>query len=217
MKANTSICQILPFQEPLRAALPTDYGNVDYTKFSDQLHRIDELLRLSGVEKLFVEMSLGQFYERVGEVKVSMRSHLNYQKHSFRALRSVVLMSLLGGSYRKMSRRLAECPLFRWFCRIDEIDAVRVAGKSTLQDYANWLPAERMRLVVDTLLKAAMNGEQAKGLNLANAIELETIWMDPTWIKANIHFPVAWNVLTHHLWVLARLENIDEAKAKKAA
>ena len=53
--------KILPFQLPFSPALPTVYGNVDYTEFSDQLHRIDELFRESGVERLFVEMSLGQF------------------------------------------------------------------------------------------------------------------------------------------------------------
>lgn len=32
-------------------------------------------------------------------------------------------------------------------------------------------------------------------MNLASAIELETIWMDTTCVKANIHFPVDWVLL----------------------
>lgn len=41
MKINPPTVQILPFQLPICPALPTVYGNVDYTEFSDQLHWID--------------------------------------------------------------------------------------------------------------------------------------------------------------------------------
>lgn len=195
MKINPPTIRILPFQLPICPALPTVYGNVDYTEFSDQLHRIDEILRVSGVERLFVEMSLGRFYEGASEAGVppSIRAHLNHQKHSFRALRCTMLMSLLGESYRGMSRRLAECPLFRWFCRMEGLAGVWVSGKSTLQEYANWLPPEVMRVVAEALLKAAHEEDQALGL--ANALELECVWMDSTCVKSNIHFPVDWLLL----------------------
>ncbi|MDD2710992.1 MAG: transposase [Verrucomicrobiae bacterium] len=195
MKNNLPTVEILPYQLPICPVLPTVYGNVDYTEFEEQLNRIDELLRASGVEQVFVEMSLGQFYESTREAGIDpkIRAHLNYQKHSFRALRCMVLMSLLGESFRGMSRRLAECALFRWFCGMEEIGIVRVASKSTLQAYANWLPAQMMRKVVETFLKAACSGEQPLGL--ANAMELECVWMDATCVKANIHFPVDWVLL----------------------
>jgi hypothetical protein len=34
-----------------------------------------------------------------------------------------VLKGLLGEDYRGMSRRLAECPLFGWFCGMEELAA----------------------------------------------------------------------------------------------
>jgi hypothetical protein len=102
-------------------------------------------------------------------------------------------MSLLGEDYRGMSRRLAECPLFRWFCQIETLGPIRVPGKSTLQEYAQWLPENELREIVGTLLQAAHNGESA--LELAHDIELERVWLDSTAMKCNIHFPVDWVLL----------------------
>lgn len=199
MKINVPIGNILPFQESLRPALPTVVGNVDYMEFERELHRIDELLRLSGVEQLFVRMSMGQWEKESREAKKerSHKARLHYQKQSFAALRCTVLMSLLGEPYRGMSRRLAECALFRWFCRLEELETVRVPAKSTLQEYAHWLPVELMSMVIQTLSAAAMEVHPAgvSALNLANAIELEWVWMDTTCVKANIHFPVDWVLL----------------------
>ena len=36
-----------------------------------------------------------------------------------------------------MSVRLAQCELFRWFCKLPELEAVRVPGKSTLAAYTD--------------------------------------------------------------------------------
>jgi hypothetical protein len=106
-----------------------------------------------------------------------------------------VLRGLLGEDYRGMSRRLAECPLFRWFCGMEELAAVRVPGKSLLQEYAHWLPEETLRPMIEGLIRAAHQPEGACGLELANAIELETVWLDSPCVKTNIHFPVDWGLL----------------------
>lgn len=193
MKQNPSTGQILPFQTVLRPVLPTVLGNIDYSRFEEQLRRIDQLLVLSGVEKSFIEQSLLRYDQQFPEAKTKMR--LRHQQHSCRALRCTVLKKLLGEDYRGMSRRLAECPLFRWFCGMEELTAVRVPGKSTLQDYAHWLPEEAMRPIIEQLILAAHQPSSASKLELANAIELEAIWLDTTCLKTNIHFPVDWVLL----------------------
>lgn len=190
---------IIPFDRPLRPALPTVIGNVDYRNFERLLIRLDELIRQSGIEREFVERSVRSWMEeRVGEGKsVSAQELSCHQKHAIRALRTMVLKPLLGESFRGLSRRLAECPLFRWFCDMDEL-VVRVPGKSTLQRYANWLPAEQMRAIIDALTLAAAGGKdgsQLQPLELARAVELEVFWTDSTCVKANIHFPVDWVLL----------------------
>jgi hypothetical protein len=150
-------------------------GNVDYLE--GQLRRMDQLLRLSGVEKSFVEQCLARYDAQFPAATTKARAR--QQRHSYRALscnllRGLCLRGLLGEDFRGMSRRLAECPLFRWFCGLEELAAVRVPGKSTLQDYAHWLPEETLRPLIQRLILAAHRPEGASGWELANALELET-------------------------------------------
>jgi hypothetical protein len=42
--------------------LPTVIGNVDYTQFERLLRRMDELLRVSGAERQFLELSLAALH-----------------------------------------------------------------------------------------------------------------------------------------------------------
>ena len=193
MKNPSPTAQILPFQPVLSPALPVVLGNVDYQEFERQLRRIGQLLLLSGVEKSFVGQSLARYDQQFPAAKTKARQR--QQQHSYRALRCNVLRGLLGEDFRGMSRRLAECPLFRWFCGMEELAAVRVPGKSTLQDYAHWLPAETMRPMIEQLIRAARQPQSASRLELANALELETVWLDSTCVKTRIHFPVDWVLL----------------------
>lgn len=193
MKNPLSAAPILPFQPTLSPALPLVLGNGDYRNFEVQLRRLDQLLRLSGVEKSFVEQSLAHYDQQFPAAKTKTRQR--QQQHSYRALRCNVLRGLLAEDYRGMSRRLAECPLFRWFCGLEELAAVRVPGKSLLQDYAHWLPAQTLRPMIEQLILAAQQPAGASGLELANGIELENVWLDTTCVKTNIHFPVDWVLL----------------------
>lgn len=213
MKNHSPTASILPFQPALRPALPTVLGNVDYTLFEGQLRRIDELLRVSGVEKSFVEQSLARYDRQFPAATTKARQR--HQQHSYRALRCTVLKGLLGEDYRGLSRRLAECMLFRWFCGMEELAAVRVPGKSTLQDYAHWLPAQTMRPIIEQLILAAHQPQSASKLELANAIELESVWMDSTCLKTNIHFPVDWVLLCDATRTLMKATRLIRAHGLK--
>ncbi len=213
MKNDSSTGQILPFQPVLRPALPTVVGNVDYSHFETQLRRIDQLLLLSGMEKSFVEQSLARYDQEFPSGKIKARRR--YQQHSYRALRCTVLKGLLGEDYRGMSRRLAECPLFRWFCGMEEMAKVRVPGKSTLQDYAHWLPQKVMRPIVEQLITAAHQPQSASKLELANAIELEKVWLDSTCVETNIHFPVDWVLLGDAVRTLMKATRVIRAHGLK--
>jgi len=218
-KVNAPTAQILPFQQALRPALPTVLGNVDYQQFSDQLHWIDRILRESGAEDLFVRLSLERFFEQAQSRNkvVEQKAVCKHQRHSFRALRSLVLLQLLGESFRGMSRRLAECALFRWFCGMEELAVVRVPGKSTLQEYSRWLEPEKLRLIVNRVLMAASQKEVLgkPRWDLANEIELDTIWVDTTCVKANIHFPVDWILLRDGTRTLMKATKLIRAHGLK--
>jgi hypothetical protein len=213
MENPSPAAAILPFQPTLCPALPVVLGNGDYQDFADRLHRIDQLLLGSGVAKSFVAQSLARFDQQFPAAKTKSRAR--HQRHSYRALRCNVLRGLLGEAYRGMSRRLAEGPLFRWFCGLEELAAVRVPGKSTLQDYAHWLPPETLRPLIEQLIRAAQQPAGASALDLAHGLELETVWLDTTCLKTNIHFPVAWVLLGDAVRTLMKATRLMRAHGLK--
>ena len=192
---NPSTSRIIPFQSPLRPALPVVLGNVDFIGFEALLRRMDEILVASGLERLFLEASMDRYHAQaqLAGSTPTCKAILKHQQRSVQALRTMVLKPILGEDYRGLSRRLAECALFRDFCRIEEFERVKVPSKSVLHGYASWLPHAQMREFVDALTQAAASDEGMLGL--ANEIELRMFWWDSTAIKANIHFPVDWVLL----------------------
>ena len=189
---------ILPFQLPLCPALPQILGNGDYTDFEILLQRIDGLLRSSGVEALFVRLSVEALRAEAAEAAHTLtgKDIARHQEQSRLALRCEVLRELLlRPSYRVMSQRLAESALCRRFCGLGEIERVRVPGKSRLQTYSTWLAPEAMRAVLDELLHSAGSELGAARMGLEAQIELNLVLLDSTCLKANIHFPTDWVLL----------------------
>ena len=193
---------IISFQESLRPALPRVLGCKDYADEEQLLRRVDQILRVSGVEKLFLKSSMEQFdanaakMELAGEaVKNGPKALERHLKHSYRALRCTLLKNIVTCGYREMSKDLAMSPLYRWFCGVDDFDVIRVPGKSTLQDYAHWLPMEKMEELLGTLTKAVASEDQARMIGLEVELNMSMVWVDSTCLKANIHFPVDWVLL----------------------
>jgi hypothetical protein len=207
----------IPCEEHFRPVLPTIEGNVDYRELRGQLIVIDELLRTSGAEQDFVMRSLQHWVELLHEAKLESvelageekaaafmledltrgQQQVRFQEHSIRALRCTLARTLLGGSYRDFAARLADSPLLQWFCRLGELDRVRVPAKSALQRYATWLPVNEMREVINGFLRQAgapvAEGKQA--IDLEEPLDFSTLFVDTTCAKANIHFPVDWVLL----------------------
>jgi hypothetical protein len=111
------------------------------------------------------------------------------------ALRCTVLKNFLGEDFRGMSVRLAQCQLFRWFCKLPELENVRVPGKSMLQEYAHWLEHEEMKKVLRLLCEAMGDEDRAREIGLEAELEMAVAWFDSTCLKANIHFPADWVLL----------------------
>lgn len=164
-----------------------------------ELAIMDILIRSSGIEELFVEMSMKRYVERSRSdgLPICATAMERHQRNSCIALRCMVLKQLLGESYRKLSMHLAQSALMQRFCGIDNFDEVRVPGKSRLQEYAQWLEPDEMTAVLNQLKEAASqtdtDGNCPAGLN--NALELDVVWVDSTALKARIHFPTDWVLL----------------------
>jgi hypothetical protein len=94
-------------------------------------------------------------------------------------------------SFRTFSARLADSPVLQKFCLLDNLEVIKVPGKSMLQRYNNWLPAPAMRKIINPLLKQA-------GINadLAELLDLDALFADTACVKANIQaFDVPiWNI-----------------------
>jgi hypothetical protein len=186
---------LLPLPQPLRPFLPTIVGNVDYRKMRDELLRIDELLTQSGTEQQFIGLCVEQWEAncQAADRKPSVKAQLTFQKHSRRALRCNILRTYLEEDFRDFAARLADSPLFQFFCGLAEIDRVVIPAKSTLQRYAHWVPESTLKAVVAQTLRQAHH--HPKKLQLAQPANLEVCFLDTTCLKANIHYPVDWVLL----------------------
>ena len=172
---------IIPFPTELRPALPTIVGNVDYLTLRQRLEQIDELLRVSGVERDFVEQALRGWLAK-GRRPPTAQQQVKFQLRSRRALRCNLLRTLLQEDYRGFSCALAGNPLYQWFCGIAAPDQVRVPSKSELQRFAHWLEAAPMRALIQGLSLAGI--QRAKQLAVAEPINLEAyLNFLKTWAK----------------------------------
>ena len=115
-----------------------------------------------------------------------------YIRHSHRALRCTVLKNLIRVGYRRMSKGLALTALYRWFCGCEDFGAIKVPGKSTLRDYAHWLPTDQMEKVLSTLTQAVRDAARAREIGLEAELDMAVAWADTTCLKACIHFPTDW-------------------------
>jgi hypothetical protein len=193
---------IISIQETLRPVLPQVRGCKDYRDEEQLLERVNKILIFGGVEQRFLEKSLEQFRQRSQELVATGQRVLDgadaesrHLEQARRALRCSVLKMLVGGSYRALSKMLAMSPLYRWFCRCEDFAQIRVPGKSTLSDYAKWLPLEAMVEVQEQLRRAVADAEQARMIGLENELDLSVAWLDSTCLKACIHFPADWVLL----------------------
>ena len=163
------------------------------------MERVDQILRGSGVERLFLELSMERFeanramLEQAGEeVVVRGKDMDRYIRHSHRTLRCTVLKNLIRVGYRRMSKGLALTALYRWFCGCEDFGAIKVPGKSTLRDYAHWLPTDQMEKVLSTLTQAVRDAARAREIGLEAELDMAVAWADTTCLKACIHFPTDW-------------------------
>lgn len=197
---------LVPEQLPLRPPLPTVIGNVDYLEFQAELQRMDQILVDSGVEDHFVSAVVADAEKDANEkVKAGLRrkglrpgDRARIQQNARQRLRCGILRLLLGEDFRGLSCRLAEAPLFQWFCELDRIDVVRVPSKSALQRYSREVSDATLRELIQKLTSAGAMvpeaGEPQK-LGLKAPLDLEAYFLDTTCLQLNIHFPVDWVLL----------------------
>ena len=210
MSPNASVRplpELVPEQEFLTGYVSTVVGPIEFRVWKKRLERINDIFGLSEVERTFQCLSLARRDEdeEIAAQKenrpfrpLSAGEQAGYQRLSSQALRCNVVQTLMGEDFRGFSCRLSESPLLQWFCKMDRLGEVKIPGKSALQRYSQWVPEADMRKVIDRLLVAAAESKDEEGnqkLKLAEALNLESYFLDTTCVKLNIHYPVDWVLL----------------------
>ena len=111
----------IPFQLELSQDLPEVIGNQDYTKLRATFERIDELLRLSGIDKLAMQYAAFNVEQKkAGEASqhLSEKEQVRVQKTARLGLRCALARHLTGTAFRPFAAQLSDSPLLQWFCGI---------------------------------------------------------------------------------------------------
>jgi hypothetical protein len=209
---NIIVAEQLCFRPPL----PIIYGCKDYRVQRQLFERIDEILRQSGADNQFLEISLRSFlqpqpsqahhaedFEQENGPPLTPLDEYGkvtpaWIRHTRRALRVNIARILLDLPFRRMSARLADSPLLQWFCEIGEFGAVRAPSKSTVHRYANWVAGEELRPLINSIITQATmpaSTQEPQPLALVEPVDLGSAWLDATCLKANIHYPIDWVLL----------------------
>ncbi len=192
-KAYLLMENTIAFQGLLSLRLPKIINNKDYHEYKRLLIRIDEILRLSGMDLEFAEYYVSSLTNG-NERKLTAKQLKKYTEYGIIALRSMILKHLLGSDFRELSVRLAESSLLRWFCQIGGIDTISVPSKSQLHRYSSCVSENYLRDFIKRLFDK-VSATKDNILCLSNPFNAKDIYLDATCLKANIHFPVDWLLL----------------------
>jgi hypothetical protein len=185
----------LTFQPELCPTLPRIIGCADFLEYTRQLERIDELLRLSGVEQEHLRQQRAAWLStcaREPSVKVQQR----FERSTRQALRCNLARTLLNESFIGFQIRLSESGVLQKFCGLWQLDQIRVPSKSQLHRFADQADRGQIQALLDRLLTQALaTGEAGQVLGLEEPLNLDTCLLDSTCLRLNIHFPTDWVLL----------------------
>ncbi|MBA3707671.1 MAG: hypothetical protein H0W83_02480, partial [Planctomycetes bacterium] len=187
-------------QTRIRLPLPIVVGNRDYQERESLLRRMDEMLRLSGIESGFVSdaVLLAEAMNRTTKgTALGDRSRSRVQAEARRTLRCTFARILSNESHRSFSAHLAESPLLQWFCGFESLAEVRVPAKSSLQRMEASVPRDLLNQMNVLLLKrsTSVDATGVSLLGLAAPVDLSVVWMDATCVPLDIHYPSDWSLL----------------------
>ncbi len=120
---------IINFQPEFRPALPCVFGAKDYRDFRETLIEMDRILTFTGLENRIITAQIDSYKKPMLPRPLP--------RHN-------ILLAITGLSFRELSQRMADSPLFQWFTHTGFVDAVRPVSKSTLERFEKLFDAERV-------------------------------------------------------------------------
>ena len=89
--------------------------------------------------------------------------------------------------------QLADSRLLQWFCRLELIDGIKAPSKSTLQRYDLLIGESYISAQIHLWLAELANPATLRITR--DPLDFDTVFMDTTCLRTNIHFPVDWVLL----------------------
>ncbi len=193
----------IPFHPEFRPELISVLGSKDYREFRDTLIEMDRILTATGLEHIFIEKSMSS----MGAMRAN--AGLFHYRTMRLALRYSILLGITGNSYRELSRRVADSQLFQWFTHTAYLDEVRPVSKSSIARFDKMFKSEEVTELIHNL--NCLMADEVTAANLLyqeTALKFDKIFADTTCVKANIHYPVDWKLLSDASCTLINVEPV---------
>jgi hypothetical protein len=226
------------FQTRFRNPLPEVVGHKDYHLKAKLYRMIDDILKRSKLDELFVEFALKnrdrlhkealaqelnftlEELEEL-ELRVDDFARPRFIEHSLVAFRCNIIRFLEGNySARNLSNQMAESHLVQWFCQVETFGVINPPSKSTVDRYFRWIPEEDLGQLIASLIQLTAVKPEGQGedavqiLGLKTELELVDCWIDNACVKANIHFPVDWVLLVDGVRTLMKATSLIRGKGE---
>ena len=184
--------ETLSIQPELSRDLTPVLRNRDHHRLVEDLKKLDEDLRSSGVESLAMRLAC----ETSPDSGASFARLNRRCEFAVYALRAELLRQMLGApAFVPYSVTLSTSDLLADFCGCRTIDGIRWTSKSTLQRASTFFDQAQLRRLNVALVELLGGRDGDAPLGLERAEDLSVCLIDSTCLEANIHFPVDWVLL----------------------
>ena len=178
-------------QSWLRPALTPVLNNRDHQRLVDDLEKLDQDLKASGLEAKAIEFALEKLPEGASTKQRNRRAEF-----AVYALRVELLRHMLGApGFEAFSVTLASSDLLTDFCGCRSIAGIRWTSKSSLHRGSTLFTDEQLRTLNTLLVECVGSAPSSVMLGLEEPEDLSVCLLDSTCLEANIHFPVDWLLL----------------------
>jgi len=182
---------VVSIQSWLRPALTPVLHNRDHRRLVDDLEKLNQALKSSGLENKAIEFALESLPEGTSAKQLNRRAEFGIY-----ALRAELLRQMLGApGFEAFSVTLASSDLLSDFCRCRSIAGIRWTSKSSLHRASSLFCDEQLRTLNTLLVECTGTASSAARLGLKGPEDLSVCLIDTTCLEANIHFPVDWLLL----------------------
>jgi len=189
----------ITYQPELVERLPKILNNKEFKEYQNLIIRIADILKRTGMDLEFARKYIETIRQKRAKQGIkramSAKQIQTLVRYAVKAYRCTIIGILLRKPYRELSILLGESATLRQFCTVAKIgNEIKVPSKSSLQRFSRLFDEETLRNQINLLVTHASS--KGNVLGLRNPFNVENIFIDATCMKAHIHFPVDWVLMT---------------------